>query len=81
MEGNFKEFLQHNLSWYDYEHLNEHLGLKAKGVFVIIKDPWKGNKLQLEKIISLLHKWNKGWTANIIVKKYSFGVKEAKKKG
>ncbi len=70
----FEEFLQQNLSWFDYENLHNHLGGYPRGTTLLIREPKRGNKLQLEKITELLQKWNKGITTDFLVSQFEFGV-------
>jgi len=76
MDKTFKEFLQRNLSWEDYEHLNDHLGESAKGTTMLLENPRKGKKLQLEKIIELLQKWNNSFDENFLTEHFLFGIPE-----
>jgi hypothetical protein len=69
-----KEFLQHNLSWHDYEHLNEHLGESQKATTILINDPSKGSKLQGEKIAELVSKTLEGYNSEMLVQNFGFGV-------
>jgi hypothetical protein len=75
-EKTFKQFLQANLSWNDYENLNFHLGMHSRGVTMLLEDPTRGNKLQKEKIAFLLQKWNSKLSAEYLTEKFKFGLDE-----
>ncbi|MFA9220287.1 MAG: hypothetical protein ACEQSL_03775 [Sediminibacterium sp.] len=72
----FKEFLQKNLSWFDFETLNHHLGETPKAITLLLNDPSRGKKLQLEKIADLLQHWNPEYDAEYLRSNYAFGVGE-----
>ena len=76
MQQNFREFLQTKLSWFDFEHLFEHLGLSPRGATMLLDNPRKGSKLELEKITQLIQKNDPRVKEELLVNQFNFGVTE-----
>lgn len=77
MNGNkktLKEFLQNNLSWYDLEHLDEHLGESRKMATMLIEQTTEPKKLHIEKIVELLQKMIPEVDANYLASEFDFAV-------
>jgi hypothetical protein len=72
----FKDFLSENLSHSDFEKLNEHLGESSKATTMLLENPRRGTKLQLEKITQLLRKFNPIAQESHLVDEFGFGVTE-----
>lgn len=76
IKRSFKEFLQDNLSWSDFEGLAEHLGESRKLTTMIVEQSTSPKKLQIEKIVELLQKSIPEVDAAYLEKEFSFCVEE-----
>jgi hypothetical protein len=72
----FREFLQANLSWHDYEKLHEYLSRSRKMTTLIIDDPRKGEISDLLIIEMLLRKWNSKLDRDYLIIEFNFGLQE-----
>lgn len=72
MKQSFKEFLQENMLWADFEHLDEHLGESARMTTFIIDQSSSPKKLHVEKIVQLINKVNKNVTADQLALNFNF---------
>lgn len=72
----FEEFLKANLSWHDYEHLDEYLSESPHYVTKLINDPRRGETKDLLIIEMLLQKWNPSLNRQFLRDEFNFGLQE-----
>lgn len=79
MKGNkmtLNNFLQNNMTWWDYENLHEHLGESRKMATMIIEQTTSPKKLHIEKIVELLQKHIPEVDAGYLRAEFDFTVEE-----
>lgn len=72
----FEEFLKANMSWHDFEHLNEYLSESPQYTNKLVKDPRIGETKDLLIIEMLLTKWNPAINRQYLRDVFQFGLQE-----
>lgn len=72
----FEEFLKANMSWYDFEHLNEYLSESPQYTNKLVRDPRIAETKDLLIIEMLLTKWNPELNRQYLRDVFQFGLQE-----